>query len=456
MTDNKPWDVIAEIETDNGKLFKEGVLIREAKAGNDVLFAGFQMAFHALNTFGVRQVPFSATSTSMESTVGWDDFVALADALVKRELTGHAARDAIYDFMMACNTTEWDFWYRRILIQDFRAGFSKKTVKNAVKKAKTPHYDIPEFTCALAKDSGNNPKMLSGRKQIEVKLDGVRVLSVIKQNGEVWQSSRNGKELKNFGHIKEELAVLCEEFTEDMVLDGEVMSSSFQDLMTQVNRKTNVNADDAVLHVFDIVPLAEFMAGKGTMPQSARSEWLRELGSAYDFDSVRFLEHEIVDLDDEAGFEYLRKLNHDVLAKGYEGLLIKDPDEVYLCKRHKGWTKLKPFVELTLEVIGYEEGTGKHEGRLGALVCAGVDDAAKANIAGSMEDYDYAQDIYVKVNVGSGFSDEQREEYWANRENILGELVEIRGDAITQNRNGSYSLRFPRFLRFRSIDGEKV
>ena len=79
-------------------------------------------------------------------------------------------------------------------------------------------------------------------------------------------------------------------------------------------------------------------------------------------------------------------------------------------------------------------------GRLGALVCEGVDDG-KA----------------IRVNVGSGFSDGDRVGFWSARDKLLSQLVEVRADAVTQNQDGTYSLRFPRFLRFRGFErGEKL
>jgi len=63
----------------------------------------------------------------------------------------------------------------------------------------------------------------------------------------------------------------------------------------------------------------------------------------------------------------------------------------------------------------------------------------------------------IRVNVGSGLSDSDRDEYWTARDELLGHLVEVQADAVTQNQDGTYSLRFPRFLRFRDFEtGEKI
>jgi DNA ligase-1 len=120
--------------------------------------------------------------------------------------------------------------------------------------------------------------------------------------------------------------------------------------------------------------------------------------------------------------------------------MIKDSHSSYECKRSHAWLKLKPFIDVSLEVINVEEGTGRNQGRLGALVCSGSDDGK-----------------FITVNVGSGFSDSDRDNFWVNRSNIIGQIVEIRADAITLNQDGTYSLRFPRFLRFRGFEaGEKI
>ncbi len=66
-------------------------------------------------------------------------------------------------------------------------------------------------------------------------------------------------------------------------------------------------------------------------------------------------------------------------------------------------------------------------------------------------------DRTIRVNVGSGLSDSNRDEYWAARNELLDRVVEVEADAVTQNQDGSYSLRFPRFVRFRGFEpGEKL
>jgi DNA ligase 1 len=225
------------------------------------------------------------------------------------------------------------------------------------------------------------------------------------------------------------------------VLDGEIVSSSFQDLMKQVQRKTNVQADDAVLQLFDIIPLSEFKQGKSVLNQRQRHVMLKEYCKIFDgFDNIQVIDKVDCDLDTEAGQKQFIEFNKEAIDQGYEGIMIKDPDAKYECKRSTAWLKQKPFVEVTLEVKHVEEGTGRNEGRLGAFVCEGQDDGRT-----------------IKVNVGSGFSDSDRDTFWDSRSSIVGNLIEVRADAITQNQDGTWSLRFPRFKTFRGMEkGEKI
>lgn len=120
--------------------------------------------------------------------------------------------------------------------------------------------------------------------------------------------------------------------------------------------------------------------------------------------------------------------------------MIKTVDAPYQCKRTDAWMKWKPTITVDLTVMSLEAGTGRNTGRLGALVCEGED-----------------QGRSIRVNVGSGFTDKDRTEYWQAHDSIVGQIVEVEADAVTQNQDGTFSLRFPRFVRFRSFEpGEKI
>jgi DNA ligase-1 len=225
------------------------------------------------------------------------------------------------------------------------------------------------------------------------------------------------------------------------VLDGEIVGESFQALMKQAQRKSDAKTEGMTYYVFDIIPLVDFERGHWNAQQYKRTQILEEHQAVIDAsECVRVMPGLDVDLDTAEGHDIMRRFADDAVTQGYEGIMIKAVDAPYECRRSSFWMKWKPTITVDLNIIGFEEGTGRNAGRLGAIICEGVDNERN-----------------IRVNVGSGLSDSNRDEYWNARDNLFGRVVEVQADAVTQNQDGTYSLRFPRFVRFRGFEpGEKL
>ena len=256
--------------------------------------------------------------------------------------------------------------------------------------------------------------------------------------------SRNGKIFDNFYHIEKQVmqnfmrlvhaSKEAQQLSYGFVLDGEVIGNSFQELMRQARRKENVQAEDSVFNVFDIIPLSDFRQGHWNAQLHKRISILESMrGVIDDMPNVELLPHIMVDLDTAAGRDQLDRYAKDQVNLGFEGIMVKAVDAPYECARNTHWLKIKPVYDYDLTVIGVEEGTGKNAGRMGALVCEGVDDGK-----------------HITVNVGSGYTDEERQSYWNDKSLVIGQTAVVMADATTQNQDGSYSLRFPRFKCFRT------
>jgi len=444
---------IKQLNEDNGRLHKEDVLkqaLTAAKLGNTVsikFLQGLKLCYNTFVTFGVKQIPESIGITDAENP--YNEFFELLTRLSNRELTGNDARDAIAEISERFDSDEWNLFLAPILRRDMRSGISLTTIN---KICKGTNYEIPVFACQLATNSENRPEM-KGVKRLEPKLDGVRVLMMVIPlrgmfDGTVTCYSRNGKIFENFTHIEEQVLKNVRQLVsaadrtvgmssgilnEGFVFDGEVVGNSFQELMRQARRKENVAAEDSVFHIFDILPLADFKRGHWNAQLYKRIELLRNMQGAIDkMPNAELLPHLRVNLDEHEGRSVFERYCREMVEAGYEGVMIKDLEAPYICKRSTFWMKYKPTITVDLEVIGLEEGTGRNKDRLGALVCHGVDSGKE-----------------ITVNVGSGFSDSDRDQLWEDRNLIFGRTVEILCDVITQNQDGTYSLRFPRFIRFR-------
>jgi DNA ligase-1 len=425
---------INQLNESDSRLHKEDVLKRALDAGDHVFLNGIRNCYNPYITFGVKQIPSTEGITGAPNP--YEEFDELLAKLSARQLTGHAARDAILDMSLKFDSDEWNLFLAPILRRDMRAGFSDRTIN---KVCKGTEYVIPTFGCQLAANSEGRPEMV-GTKWLEPKLDGARVLLVVSDDNTATCYSRNGKVFDNFPHVEQQ--VLSNVYAirtylrikGGFVLDGEIMGKSFQDLMRQAQRKENVQTQDTVFNVFDILPLEDFKRGFWNAQLRKRLAILTDMQRVFDaMPNVTRVDSQIVvDLNTEEGRTKLHDYATEMVTAGFEGIMIKDMEAPYECKRNTFWMKWKPVITVDLPVIALEEGTGRNKGRLGALVCRGVDHGKE-----------------ISVNVGSGFSDTERDLFWKQQESIVGRTAEILCDVITQNQDGTYSLRFPRFVRWR-------
>jgi DNA ligase 1 len=440
---------IKKLNESDSRLHKEAVIqqaLDMTKLGGknaQVFLSLTRSCYSPFITWGVKQVPETSNIENAENP--WDDFDVLLSKLASRALTGHAARDEIAAMSLRFDSDEWNHFCRSVLRKDLRAGISEKTINKICKKTE---YEVPVFGCQLATNSEGRPEM-SGKKRLEGKLDGCRMLLMVQTHSDQYMDtvsvttmSRNGKEFENFTEIQSQVMAYVNdllkqpELKNGFVLDGEVMGASFQELMKQARRKTAAKADDSVYHVFDIVPIADFNRGYWNAQQEKRLAILEKLEKTFDkMPNVTVTEGIEVDLDTPEGREQYETYCRESVEAGLEGVMIKDLGAPYLCKRSTSWMKYKPVYDYDLKIISIEEGTGKNKGRTGALVCKGTDGASGK---------------YIEVNVGSGMTDEERDLFWANPSMVVGgKTAVVLADAITQNADGSYSLRFPRLDRIR-------
>ena len=438
-------DWIQDLEQSNSRLHKEGVIEKAliaARLGShsaECFLYNCYLAYNPYFMYNIKQV--AETSGNEHRDNPWVAFWGLCESLRTRSVTGNAAREAVQLMSERFDSDQWNLLARRVLIKDLRCGITSKTLNKIVGKTE---WKIPVFEVQLATDSKGHPKKLAGEVMIEPKLDGVRTIAIIHKNGNVNLYSRNGKEFENFPHIAQELSQLSRQFSgvhrnDDLVIDGEITGKSFQELMRGATRKDH-KATDSVFNVFDMMDLEDFKRGFCNRSQIDRLLALEAQINRKQFKSVVMVKGKQINLDTEEAHKTMADYANTCVAEGYEGIMIKKLDAPYECRRSTFWMKWKPVITVDLEVIDIEEGTGRNAGRLGALVCEGVDDNRT-----------------IRVNVGSGLSDSDRDDFWTRKDSLVGYIVEVKADAVTQNQDGTYSLRFPRFERFRGFEaGEKI
>ena len=451
-----PTVILQRLSNTASRRDKEQIILDAFLDGSSEFFRGVRLALDPLITFNVAKVAQILEDDDDPGSYSFEEFLDLAKRLRNRELTGHAARDAIHAAANRCHVATWNGFYRRILLKDLKAGIDEKTVNKVMRSLllgypEAKQYLIPVFKCQLAHDgeAAAHQKKVRGRKLIDVKLDGVRTIATLDgDDAAVTLFSRNGLVLENLPELHAALQNILPRVPGSVMLDGELISpQGFQHLMTLIRRKDYHEDMMAVRYaLFDIMPLEDFRRGTCPKPQHERHrmlEALQESGLWSLTDGrVYVIPQIMVDLDTTEGQAAFEEFNRQAIAEGYEGIMIKDPDAPYVSKRTSAWLKRKPVIDVTLTIVGFEAGNSdsKYATTLGALVCQGTD-------AG----------LPIATNVAGGISDDLRDEIWHHQDDYRGMMVEVRADRLTLEEGSAvYALRFPRVKGFRGREPGEV
>lgn len=334
------------------------------------------------------------------------EFVQILETVLEHRTSPTALRDFYEKY--PCK------WFARVVNHDLRCGLGIKTINHEFPEL------IPEFSVQLAEPYDDKIRVLRGPWILEPKFDGIRGL-IARFDGKTPQClSRNGKELFN--------TQLVLKWLENMygampalahhVLDGEFVVTDWNQTVSTLHTQTSIpNANNVKFQLFDVVPVENFPYD--ARPVEDRKLILEQLAEYVTEETpVQVVKGLEVQSIDDAW--HVAKTLHD---RGFEGAIIKRMGSAYEGKRSANWTKLKFYNSCDVTIDGVEEGSGRLQGTLGALVCH------------------YGR--YV-TKVGSGFNDEMRKELWDKKELLLGKKAEITYQELTED-----SFRFPIFMRLR-------
>ena len=348
------------------------------------------------------------------------------DQLNTRNVTGHDAITLVNSFVASCQSNG-ELIYKIIDKNlDIRAG--DKVINKAVPNL------IPTFSVALAKEYDGkcdwNDNWHASRK-----LDGVRCLAIVDENGDCKLYSRMGKQLTTLDKVKE--AIEATNVT-NQVFDGEIClmdengNEDFQGVMKELRRKDH-QIENPIFMVFDMIHKPEFDNQKGTEILSERLRKLRawQGGRRTNARILRYTEQFVV-----TGDEHFNTWSELAAKNGWEGFMVRK-DVGYEGKRSKNLLKIKKFFDAEYEVIDFD-----------------IDDH-EIVINNRSETVPMLSQVWIehkghKVKVGSGWTHEQRLKYIDG--SIVGKTITVQYFEETKNDKGGISLRFP---TVKIVHGEK-
>ncbi len=402
----------------NARLPKIEIL--KKNQGNVQLKEIFGFTYNWQLNYGVS-APGKKTLTVDPAPAGWKAFTSILAELYRRNLTGDGARRSLRNVL--CRLTEREQkWALRILNRDLQIRVSVGTVEKIWPGL------IPKFDIQLA-ETYEEGTALKFPLIVEPKLDGMRVLIFFK-GGKATAYSRGAKEIPSLQFICDDLAKKIG--NTDFALDCEAyVDSGWNEtaslVRTHPDNMTAQQLEDlkkkVVLYVFDNCYYEASGGIYNNHPYSHRREIVSDLVVEVNHPNVKWIVGEEVN-----SIEQIQEAYDAFLGMGFEGIMIKDPGAPYKAERSANWLKYKPELDMDVEIVSLHEGQSPNTiGKLGQV---------KVRTKEGTEFY-----------VGSGFTFEQRDEFWNSRDQMVGKILEIKTQKDAVN---VAKARFPIFKRLRT------
>lgn len=401
-----------------------------------------RMMLNPFMTFGVTKVQEHHTdhTTFGGNEVPLADFQLVMLQLANRVVTGQDAAEALTCFTANGVPVEL---LTRILNKETGAGFGVAAV-NKISKDFIPTF--PYMRCTRSSDVKKELDYSKGRI-IQVKEDGMFANCDHEEHGHVQMRTRQGTNINMnfFPHLKTAVRELLKPGTQthgELVVFKNAVAmprAEGNGLINSVIGGTAQFAEDEKVYfiVWDQIPLSAVKAKvKYTVPYKTRFAPLQALD---DMGYVRCIEYTVAYSKEEQ-----RAFFKQIVSRGGEGDVDKDPDMIWEDGTSKGQIKHKMEAQATLRIKGFREGRNKHAGTFGSIIGESEDGLLEAAV--------------------SGMSDKDRESIWKRRDELIGTFMDVKFNIVTSPSpsNEKHSLFLPRFDKLRpdlteadTLDGVK-
>ncbi len=389
-------------------------------ANNESVCIALNYTYNTFKQYGVTSENCKKNSNLIK--YGYTDLAKLLDDLNDRFITGHLAISCVNGFVEANKD------YEELIFNIIDRNLKTRSTTSMINKV------IPGLipTCDVALANSFDEKMAKKVNFSEDtwfvsrKLDGCRCICIIDENGEPKYFSRAGNEFLTLKNLDAEIISLG---LKNMVIDGEICmmdengNENFQGIIKEIKRKDHT-IENPFFYMFDILTLEEFVNKEGTTPFSIRNVQLDNLFFEKEFKNIGYLEQKIL-LDERM----LMIMVANAKEHGWEGLMLRK-DAPYQGKRSNDVLKVKQFYDAEYIVVDIENAINR-------VIVDGkeVEEMMMRNVV--------IEHKGNRVQVGSGFSHEQKRHYYEHPEEIIGKQITVQYFETTKNDKGTESLRFP-------------
>ena len=417
-------DFVTEITASNSKKYKQDVLQRYKD--DSVVHRYLKIAFDPYAVYGIstKKLHKSVPATSI---IGIHSIFELFTYLTQHNTGTDQIVGLCQDFLdgvAACDRESADL-LEKLICKDLSIGCEAKTINSVIPGL------IPTFEVQLAQKYFEKPERVEGKTfAITTKIDGGRIIA-IKENGSVSFYTRAGQKYEGLVDLEKEFS---EMFPDNIVLDGEITILNNKGIPSKeaYKRAMKITRADGEKHglkmlVFDAMAVSDWKAQQSSLTYIQRRQMLDCMTAFYNNDTTYFELLPILYIGSDTS--KVLELLEEAIANSEEGVMINICDAVYEFGRTWNLMKVKKMNTLDLQIVDFEEGSGRLAGTLGAIHVR----YKNGNV----------------VRVGSGFSDILRTQIWADKNKYLYSICEIQYFEESTNADGGISLRFPVFKDFR-------
>lgn len=414
-------------------------LVQQLIEQDPVYLRMFRDALDPLYNYGIQSIP----------SVGFHhNAISFEDALIKIERLRHMHNsneliNTVIEILSLCSEENATV-IGRVLLKDLRCGVQIATVNKAIdnhnKYASGYIEKIFDYPCMLT--SAYSEKLAkklfapAGIKFCQQKCDGMRFNAVVDEDCNVTFYGRSGKQINI---VDDRFYELFKQFGPSVVVDGELLIDGTEDGCA-VDRKigngilnkavrgtiTEKESKRITATLWDIIPLDAFKFGSDPTPYAQRFERLNNALNTIERDNRLF----IVRTEKVETLEQAMDMFNEMIDHGFEGVIVKSPKMIWKNVRSTECMKIKAEQDIDARVIGVQPGTGRFEGKLGALLCE-------------------TDDHKIQFKVGTGFTEAERDSL--NTNDIIGKIVTVQYNMRIKDKNRPDvdSLFLPRFVEVR-------
>ena len=432
------YNIFKEIETESSKTKKMEILKKNSDNNTFKIFLSFMYDDTVTTGLSKKSIDNNICANEKYTEIKLNSPLNVMEFIKENNTGSNQVIFTVQSYLNKLEDDDYSEWLKYVFAKEYKCGITANTINKIFPSL------IHEFKVQLAFSFEKYVDKIKGKFYITQKLDGHRTICVIdKPNDSVKFLTRKGHRIYGLNEIENDIRrTFMKTLKRDavVVLDGEITVSKKclpKDIFSETSKVIRKDGDKVGLqfNIFDMLLHEDFLDGKSKQEYSARREALDSLMFIYLLNTeplVKYLVHVPV-LYQGTDKDEIAKWSDWATQQGHEGIMLNTADGFYETKRNSGLLKVKKFHSCDGIVKDMYEGTGKYVGMLGGVVVTFENQF---------------------VNIGSGFTDNERKAYWDNPELIINKICEYQYFEKTENQNGGTDLRFATWKMIREDKDE--